>query len=125
MILAEPIFGHGFHSFRPLGESFGATDGLLMAHNEFIGLWAENGVAAIAAYVAVIVGVIACALARRMDLWALVALGTITLFAVAGSFVDTLNFLAVTGPLWLVVAYGIARPPESRSREPASGRLGT
>ena len=46
MILAEPIFGHGFNSFRVFGESFGATDGLQTAHNEFIGLWAESGIAA-------------------------------------------------------------------------------
>jgi O-antigen ligase len=120
MILEEPIFGHGFHSFRVLGERYGATDGLLTAHNEFIGLWAENGVVAIAAYVAIIAGVIACAIARRTDPWAIIAIGAITLFAVAGMFVDTLNYLGVTGVLWLVVAYGIARPLDTASVERAS-----
>jgi O-antigen ligase len=119
MILEEPIFGHGFHSFRALGERYGASDGLLTAHNEFIGLWAESGVAAIAAYLAVIAGVVGCAIARKTDSWAIVALGAITLFAVAGFFVDTLNFLGVTGVLWLVVAYGIARPLAAAPSEPA------
>ncbi len=122
MILAEPIFGHGFHSFRAIGEDYGATDGLLTAHNEFIGLWAENGIAAIAAYLAILAGVVGCVVARRTDPWAIAVLGALTLFVVAGLFVDTLNYLGVTGPLWLVVAYGIARPMRARDaadREPA------
>ncbi len=120
MILDEPIFGHGFHSFRALGEGYGATDGLLTAHNEFIGLWAESGIAAIAAYVAIIAGVVGSAIRRKSESWAIVALGAITLFAVAGLFVDTLNFLGVTGVLWLVVAYGIARPLDPDSVQRAS-----
>jgi O-antigen ligase len=118
MIVAEPIFGHGFLSFRQLGESFGATDGLKTSHNEFIGLWAGSGVVALASYVVLIAGVIACALERKSDSWARVAIGALTLFLVAVSFSDALNFLAATGPMWLVVAYGIGRPLAASSLDP-------
>jgi O-antigen ligase len=110
MILAEPIFGHGFYAFRVLGESFGATDGLQTAHNEFIGLWAESGVVAFAAFIVAAAGIVGCALERRSDPWALVAIGALTLFLVATCFNLQSIYLAVVGPVWLVIAYGIARP---------------
>jgi O-antigen ligase len=120
MIVAEPIFGHGFHSFAALGPSFGATDGLQTAHNEFIGLWAESGVLAFAGYLLTIAGVVRGAVERRGDAWAMAALGAIVVFVVASSFNVQSMFLAVVGPVWLVVAYGIARPPAPSSLDPRS-----
>ncbi len=120
MIQAEPIFGHGFSAFRELGESFGATDGLLTAHNEFIGFWAESGVLALAAYVATAAAIVACALKRRTEAWAIAAIGAVALFLVATSFNLQSIFLAVTCPFWLVVAYGIERPLRPDTIEPSS-----
>jgi O-antigen ligase len=121
MIVADPIFGHGFHSFAAIGESFGATDGLQTAHNEFIGLWAESGVLAFAGYLLTIAGIVIAAVERRADPWAMAAFGSIVVFIVASSFNVQSMFLAVVGPVWLFVAYGIARPlgrPE-QDRSPA------
>jgi len=110
MIVAEPLFGHGYHSFATAGAAFGATDELATAHNEAIGLWAENGIVAFAGYVLLVVGCALAALERRGDAWAVAALGALIVFFVASSFNIQLMFLAVAGPVWLVVAYGIARP---------------
>jgi O-antigen ligase len=112
MILAQPIFGHGFGAFRVLGERFGATDGLATAHNEFIGFWAEAGVVAAGGFAAIVIGIAAAALQRRPDPWALAALGALVVFVVASSFNVQGPFLSVTAPFWLVVAFGIARPGE-------------
>jgi O-antigen ligase len=117
MIAAEPIFGHGYHAFAGVGATFGATDGLATAHNEAIGLWAESGLLAFAGFVVLIVSVVMAALERRSDAWAVAALGALIVFVVASSFNVQLMYLAVMGPVWLVVAYGIARP-----LEPAAGR---
>ena len=109
MIIAQPVFGHGFGAFRVLGERFGATDGLVTAHNEFIGLWAEAGIVAAAGSVAIVIGVVVASLQRRADSWGLTALGVIVVFTIASSFNVQTSFLAVTGPVWLIVAFGIAR----------------
>jgi O-antigen ligase len=109
MILADPIFGQGFGAFRVLGEGFGATDGLHTAHNELIDLWAQAGVAAALGFAAIVGGTIAASLTRRRDAWAMAALGAIVVFVVASSFNVQSPFLAVTGPVWAIVAFGIAR----------------
>ncbi len=122
MILVEPISGHGFHSFRMLGESYGATDGLRTAHNELIGLWAESGIVALLALLVTAGGIVATAVERRGDPWAMASIAVLTLFLVATSFNIQSKQLAVMGPVWLAIAYGIARPlspaPIERSPPP-------
>jgi O-antigen ligase len=122
MILAEPILGHGFYSFRVLGEGYGATDGLQTAHNDLVGLWAESGIVAAIAYVVTAFGIVACAMKRRTDPWAVASVGALTVFLVASSFNIQSMFLEVVGPLWLVVAYGIARPLDAARGRPSPTR---
>jgi len=126
MIAAQPIFGHGFAGFPILGVRFGATDGLQTAHNELIGLWADAGIVAAGGFVAMIAGAGAAALQRRADPWALAALGALVVFVVASSFNVQSPFLAVTAPLWLVVAFGIGRrlDQDDRRAEPAVDGFG-
>jgi O-antigen ligase len=113
MILAQPIFGHGFGAFSVLGASFGATDGLLTAHNEIIDLWAQAGVVAAGGFVAIGAGIVLAALSRGADPWARAAIGAIVAFVIASSFNVQSPFLAVTAPVWLIAAFGIARPREA------------
>ena len=120
MILVEPISGHGFHSFRMLGESYGATDRLRTAHNELIGLWAESGIVALLALLVTPGGIVATAVERRGDPWAMASIAVLTLFLVATSFNIQSKQLAVMGPVWLAIAYGIARP---LSQPQSSGHL--
>jgi len=110
MILAKPLFGHGFNAFTALGARYGATDGLQTAHFELIDLWAQAGIAAAAGYVAIILGVVRGALTRAGDPWALASLGAVVVFAVASSFNVQSPFLAVMGPVWIVASFGIAHP---------------
>ncbi|HEX5015820.1 MAG TPA: O-antigen ligase family protein [Candidatus Limnocylindrales bacterium] len=122
MIATEPVFGHGYYAFSQVGAGFGATDGLATAHNEAIGLWAESGMLAFAGYVVLVVAIIGAALERRADAWAVAALGALIVYFVASSFNVQLMFLAVMGPVWLVVAYGIARPLPEIADDPLPDR---
>ena len=60
------------------------------------------------------------ALERRADPWAIAAIAVLALFLVATSFNIQSKYLAVTGPVWLAIAYGIARPLASASSEPSA-----
>jgi O-antigen ligase len=108
MILAKPLFGHGFNAFAVLGAQYGATDGLQTAHFELIDLWAQAGIAAAVGFVAIVLGMIGGAVERKADPWALAALGAIVVFVVASSFNVQSPFLAVMGPVWIVSTFGIA-----------------
>jgi len=126
MIIAKPIFGHGFNAFPVLGASYGATDGLQTAHFEFIDLWAQAGIAAAAGYAAIVVGTVRGALDRVGDSWAMASLGAIVVFGVASSFNVQSPFLAVMGPVWIVSSFGIARrvtPDDTAQRPTANRRL--
>lgn len=122
MILAEPLFGHGFNAFASLGARYGATDGLETAHFELIDLWAQAGIFAAAGFVAIVLGLARAALDRRPDPWALAALGGLVVFVVATSFNVQSPFLAVMAPVWVVASYGVARSASSgatpAAREP-------
>jgi O-antigen ligase len=122
MIAAQPLFGHGFGAFAVRGAAYGATDGLATAHNEFIDLWAQAGILAAAAFLAIVGGVVIGALRRRDEALGLAALGAVVVFAVASSFNVQSPFLAVTGPVWLVAAFGIASRPLLVEPQPG-GRL--
>ena len=67
-------------------------------------------------------GIVACAVERRVDPWAMGSIAVLTLFLVATSFNIQSKQLAVMGPVWLAIAYGIARPlgaaPIERSPPP-------
>jgi O-antigen ligase len=109
MILAEPLFGHGFNAFARIGARYGATDGLQTAHSELINLWAEAGVLAAAGFLAIVLGLARAALDRRPDPWALAGLAALVVFVVASSFNVQSPFLAVMAPVWMVATYGAGR----------------
>jgi O-antigen ligase len=123
MWLAEPIVGQGFLAYKQLADSYG--DPVLSSpHNEWLRLFAEEGV------VAGIVGLAFVAtllkrLARRHDLLASGILAGAFGYILMASFNNPFLFIQVSTVVFTAVGFGLARPPIQPERpSPAQSESG-
>jgi O-antigen ligase/polysaccharide polymerase Wzy-like membrane protein len=106
MFLDSPLIGQGFRAYRRVAPSFGDTT-LNAPHNEWLRLFAEDGVVVGLAGLAFIV-VTAATLARRGGWLVTAALGAFLSFVIAAAFNNPLLFNQVTIPAFVVAGTGVA-----------------
>jgi O-antigen ligase/polysaccharide polymerase Wzy-like membrane protein len=118
MFLDSPLIGQGYRSYREVGVSFGDTV-LNAPHNEWLRLFAEDGVVVGLAGLA-FVAVTAWTLARKPGWLETATLGAFLSFVLAAAFNNPFLFNQVTIPAFVVAGTGIALSrlggPEPASR---------
>jgi hypothetical protein len=106
MFLDSPLIGQGYRSYREVGVSFGDTI-LNAPHNEWLRLFAEDGIVVGLAGLAFI-AVTAWTLARKNGWLETATLGAFLSFVLAASFNNPFLFNQVTIPAFVVAGTGLA-----------------
>jgi O-antigen ligase/polysaccharide polymerase Wzy-like membrane protein len=118
MFLDSPLIGQGFRAYREVGPTFGDTV-LNAPHNEWLRLFAEDGVVVGLAGLA-FVAVTAWTLARKPGWLDTATLGAFLSLVLAASFNNPFLFNQVTIPAFVVAGTGVALSrlggPEPASR---------
>ena len=115
MFVDSPLLGQGYRSYREVATTFGDTT-LNAPHNEWLRLFAEDGIIVGILGLAFIV-VTTATLARRRDWLQIGILGAFLSFVLAAAFNNPFLFNQVTIPAFIVAGTGIAL---SRLPEPAA-----
>ena len=100
-----PLFGHGFSTFQVISPGYSGQHALLGAHNMYLNLAAEQGLAGLLVFAALVVVVLGPLLRARSGI-PLAALGAFAAFLVFGVTGDVLATVQAAGPAWLFAAFG-------------------
>jgi hypothetical protein len=107
MWLDEPLVGHGFRSYHALGAAYG-DEVLTAPHNEWLRLFAEEGVFVGLAGLGFVLGTLAW-LSRPRDWLGTGLLGAFAGYSLAATFNNPLLFIQVSIICFTLAGAGLAR----------------
>jgi len=123
MAIAAPLTGQGYRSYRQVGTEYGAEVAINAPHNEWLRLFAENGVLVGTAGLAFIVTTFVV-LERRRDWLGTAILVSFVSIVLAACFNNPFLYNQVMMPAFIVVGTGLGLARQTADSTPAPAPQG-
>ncbi|HEY4190495.1 MAG TPA: O-antigen ligase family protein [Candidatus Limnocylindrales bacterium] len=117
LFLLDPLFGVGFGQYEYVSPRFVGNSFATSAHNQYLKIFAEQGLLGAAVYAAAAVALL-LAMLRSASRWRQTSIAMLAVFAVSGLFLEPLTTFQTSGVMSLMLGVVLAVPAAERVAVP-------